>query len=139
MATPASTATSVSRAASAPIIPAAPPAPTGREVETAAIKHVLDRYRQAFDTLNVGPIEAYWPSINARVLTRAFSQLESQTVTFDSCAFDIDRDQASATCSGRARFTTKVGARTPHVESRRWTFRLARMSDRWVILSVESR
>ena len=134
-----STSTSASRAESASVLSAAPPAPTGREVETAVIKQVLDRYRQAFDTLSVGPVEAYWPSINAKVLTRAFSQLESQTVTFDACDFDINRDQAAATCSGRAKFTTKVGSRTPHVESRRWTFRLARMSDRWVILSVESR
>jgi hypothetical protein len=116
-----------------------PPPPNGREVETAAIKLVLDRYRQAFDTLTVAPVEAYWPSINAKGLTRAFGQLDSQTVTFDSCDFDINRDQAAATCLGRARFTTKVGSRTPHVESRRWAFRLARMSDRWVILSVESR
>jgi len=122
-----------------PSLPASPPAPTGREVETAAIKSVLDRYRQAFDTLSVAPVEAYWPSINAKGLTRAFGQLDSQTVTFDSCDLDVNREQATATCIGRAKFTTKVGSRTPHVESRRWAFRLARMSDRWVILSVESR
>jgi hypothetical protein len=139
--TPTSTPTSPStpRAASASDMPGGPPAPTGREVETAAIKSVLDRYRQAFDTLSVAPVEAYWPSINAKGLARAFGQLDAQTVTFDSCDFDINREQAAATCSGRAKFTTKVGSRTPHVESRRWTFRLARMSDRWVILSVESR
>lgn len=99
---------------------------------------MLDRYRQAFDTLSVEPIQAYWPSINTKVLSRAFEQLQSQTVTFDSCGVEINREQATATCTGKARFTTKVGSRTPHVESRRWTFRLARMSDRWVILSVES-
>ena len=131
--TPASTPTPT------PNLPAAPPASTGREVETAAIKSVLDRYRQAFDTLSVAPVEAYWPSINAKGLTRAFGQLDSQTVTFDSCDLDVNREQATATCIGRAKFTTKVGSRTPHVESRRWAFRLARMSDRWVILSVESR
>ena len=120
-------------------VPAAPPAPTRGEIETAAIKLVLNRYRQAFDTLSVAPVEAYWPSINAKGLTRAFAQLDSQTVTFDSCEFDIDRDQAAATCIGRTKFTTKVGSRTPHVESRRWAFRLVRMSDRWVILSVDSR
>jgi hypothetical protein len=137
--TPTSTPTSTSTPRAASDIPTAPPAPTGREVETAAIKLVLDRYRQAFDTLSVAPVEAYWPSINAKGLTRAFGQLDSQTVTFDSCDFDINREQAAATCIGRAKFTTKVGSRTPNIESRRWAFRLARMSDRWVILSVDSR
>ncbi len=72
-------------------------------------------------------------------LSKAFEQLQAQTFTFNSCGIDITGEQAVATCTGTASFTPKVGSRTPRVEPRRWIFRMARASDRGVILSVDSR
>ena len=77
--------------------------------------------------------------MNSRTLSRAFDQLQSQTVTFDSCRIDIKGDEATSTCTGKASFTPKVGSKTPRVEARRWTFQFARMPDKWVIVGVDSR
>lgn len=139
--TPIRTPTPTPTPTAAPAIPTPAPAaiPTRREVETAAVQALLGRYRQAFGSLDVGMIEAFWPTVNRRTLSKAFDQLAAQSFTFDSCSIDVAGEQADASCTGRASFTTKVGSKAPHVEPRRWVFRLAKMSGAWMILSVESR
>lgn len=100
---------------------------------------MLDRYRTAFSTLSVEGLGAIWRGANTRALARAFEQLESQTFEFDTCRIDLFGDLAEASCGGRARFVPKVGARTPRVQSRLWTFRLVRAREGWIIDQVSSR
>jgi hypothetical protein len=104
-----------------------------------AVQGVLERYRQAFNTLNADGIEAFWPSVPRRTIDRAFAQLEAQTFRFDSCSIDVNGATATASCAGRAQYTPKVGNRIPQNESRRWSFRLRQANGRWFIESVNSR
>ena len=100
---------------------------------------MLDRYRHAYSTLDVSGVSSFWPSVNSKVLGRAFDQLQAQSVTFDSCRIDIKGDSATSTCTGKASFTPKVGSRTARTESRKWTFQFARMPDKWIIVDVDAR
>jgi hypothetical protein len=116
-------------------------APSPREVETAAVRGVLERYRNAFNSLSVAGIRGFWPDANDRALTRAFDLLQSQHFDFDSCAVELYllTDSATARCTGRATFVPKVGGRSERIERRAWSFRLSRQQDRWIIVSVDSR
>jgi len=119
--------------------PAVPSAAAERAVQTAAVRSVLDRYRLAFSTLSVDGLGTVWRTVDTKALSKAFGQLETQTVEFDACQIDINGELAEAACSGRTSFVPKVGARAPRVDSRRWTFQLARVRGGWVIDRVESR
>ena len=119
--------------------PAPETAPAARASETASVEAVLTLYRSAFETLDVNAVEAIWPSVNTRALGNAFNQLETQTVDFDDCRIDVNGPRANAACSGTARFVPKVGSKRLRVESRRWTFQLARAGNTWIIERVESR
>ena len=117
------------------------PARSVREVETAAVQGVLERYRTAFSSLSAAGVQSFWPGANTRALNRAFDLLQSQTFDFESCAVDVSMVTSSATarCSGQAAFVPKVGSRSERVERRAWSFQLSRVNERWVITSVESR
>jgi hypothetical protein len=142
----------------APVTPAAPtPAPlppdtspeaapaAGRPAvpnpatETAAVRVVLDRYRDAFSSLDASSAKTVWPAVDERMLERAFNQMTTQHFTFDSCSIDVTGARATASCRGRAQFVPKVGSRTPRVEPRQWTFTLRRAERAWAIESVDSR
>jgi hypothetical protein len=142
----------------APVTPAAPaPAPpppntsaeaapaAGRPAvptpatETAAVRVVLDRYRDAFSSLDASSAKTVWPAVDERMLERAFNQMTTQRFTFDSCSIDVTGARATASCRGRAQFVPKVGSRTPRVEPRLWTFTLRRAERDWAIESVDSR
>jgi hypothetical protein len=114
-------------------------ASTPHEIETAAVQDVLERYRAALGTLSTAGIEDFWPSAPTSALARTFDQLQSQTLDFRSCGVELSAgSRATARCTGRATFVPK-GARSERVESRAWSFALAHVDDRWIIVSVESR
>jgi hypothetical protein len=66
-------------------------------------------------------------------LARAFEGLSSQSLTFDACDVRVRGRVATATCRGSASYVPKVGNREPHVESRVWTFNLAKLGNDWQI------
>jgi hypothetical protein len=103
------------------------------------VQSVLERYRQAYSTLNASALPAVWPTVNASALARAFNQLEAQRFDFDNCQIEISGPLARAICTGTANFITKVGSKAPRVESRRWTFQLSQAKGSWIIDRVESR
>ena len=118
---------------------AAPSAASERAIKTAAIQSVLERYRLAFSTLSVEGLATVWRSVDTKALSRAFAQIEKQTVEFDACQIEITGDVAEASCQGRTSFVPKIGAKSPRVEARRWAFRLVHVRGGWVIDRVESR
>ncbi len=119
--------------------PSAAAWPPNRELETSAIENVLGRYRTAFNRLDAGAASAVWPSVNEKTLARAFERLEGQDVSFANCKIEVRAVLAEAACSGTARYTPKVGGRTPRAEPRHWTFSLRKANDAWLIDSVEAR
>ena len=110
------------------------------EVENAAIRDVLGRYRSAFNALDSKAALQVWPTVNQRTLERAFGQLQEQNVSFDRCAIDVKGPIAQANCIGNTRFVPKVGSRSPQVETRQWVFSLRKASSTgWQIQEVQAR
>jgi hypothetical protein len=115
------------------------PAPRSA-INEAPIYSVVEQYRHAFEALQASGVERFWPSVNAKNLQRAFDQMESQRVAFDSCTVSAPNEhRAEVACAGSATFIPKVGNKTPRVESRQWTFHLSRLNAGWTIDRVESR
>jgi hypothetical protein len=99
----------------------------------------MDRYRVAYSSLDVNQVQAVWPSVDARALTRAFSQISAQQFEFAGCEIAVTVAGGTAYCSGSAEYVTKVGSKTPRVDARDWTFQFQRVGADWRIASVTTR
>ena len=116
----------------------APAAELALAADERRVRGVIERYRAAYSALDVGAVRAVWPKVNARALGRAFDQLATQQIDFAGCDISIAGERASAGCSGNAEFVTKVGSRTPRLETRTWSFELRKTGSQWTIEAVES-
>ncbi len=128
-----------SAAARVPNAPAAPEAGSALSVEAQRVRTVIDRYREAFTTLNVGAARAVWPGLDARKLEQAFDQLSMQQLEYGNCDIAVTGQRALADCNGNVRYVPKVGSRMPRVESRQWQFDLRRVNNQWRIVAVDTR
>lgn len=104
---------------------------------SAPVRELLASYQAAYGRLDARFAKEIWPSVDERALARAFSGLESQTVTFDTCDLTVSGARAVASCRGNATFMTRIGRRNSHTESRQWTFLLEKSAERWVIGAVQ--
>jgi hypothetical protein len=104
-----------------------------------AIEDTLRRYAAAYGQLDASAAREVWPSVDERALARAFANLESQALTFDRCELNVEGAEAAAVCDGRARYVPRVGTNEPITQSRRWIFRLRRVSGGWQIVRAEAR
>ncbi len=107
--------------------------------DAGQIEGTLRRYVDAYGRLDAAAAHAVWPTVDQRALARAFENLESQGIVFEHCDVAVAGDDATAACSGRARYVPKVGSREPLVERRQWTFRLRRADAGWQITRAEAR
>ena len=73
-------------------------------------------------TRDRGCAPAMWPGANTKALSKAFEQLEDQSLQFDSCAIHATGTVAGALCTGTAMYIPSVGNRTEHVDARKWSF-----------------
>jgi hypothetical protein len=103
------------------------------------VRAVLNRYRDAYGSLDVNAARAVWPGVDTRTLGRAFAQLSMQEFEFAACDISIAGERASADCAGNARYVPKVGNKNTRVESRVWQFGLRRVDQQWKIETVTSR
>jgi hypothetical protein len=133
-----------------PQLSAAPPAaPASAAAANAAVaaaaldqtrvQTVLDQYVRAYGRLDAHAVRTVWPSVDERALARAFSDLQSQTVSFDACDIDVNGATATAACRGTARYVTKIGSQSARTESRNVRFALTRSGDEWRIDKAETR
>jgi hypothetical protein len=139
-----SSAPAVSPPSPAPSPPAPVSAPSatqagGLTAETRAVAVALNRYQDAFSSLDANAAHAVWPSVDVRALAKAFGQLEEQTFDLEGCNITVAGAQAEADCAGNARYIPKVGNRTLRVEPRRWHFKLRQTNDQWFIDAVDAR
>lgn len=136
---PAAAPPTAAPTAAASPAPASPP-PAAVDVDNAAIRDVLGRYRTAFNALDAGAAQAVWPTVNYGTLDRAFGQLQEQNLSFDKCTIAVKGALAQANCSGTTRFVPRVGSRSVQTAQRQWSFQL-RKGDRggWLIQNVEAR
>jgi hypothetical protein len=117
--------------ASAPAV--APASAVSVVTDDALIRQALQRYRSAYERLDAQSALAVYPAVNERALARAFDDLESQHLTFDSCEVQVHGESAAAACRGTTRYVTKVGSRDPRTESRVWNFTLRKDGTGWKI------
>ena len=103
------------------------------------VRAVLDRYRQAYGSMDANAVAGVWPSVNVPNLARAFAQLESQRFEFTDCRINVSGGRAQATCSGKASYVPKIGGRTIRTANREWAFLLERLNDDWVIRRADAR
>jgi hypothetical protein len=103
------------------------------------VRNLLQQYVTAFELLDVDAAQAVWPTVDEKALRRAFNQLQSQRVTFESCGITIAGSDANARCRGQATYHPRVGSRALHVPAREWTFQLARAKGGWQIVDAKVR
>ena len=133
--------------ASAPPAPAAAltPSPTLAPVvapptvsDNSRVNAVLNQYASAYAQLNASAVRSIWPSVDERALSKAFSNLSSQSMSFDNCDIVVNGVTARASCRGRASYVVKVGNQERHNETRTVRFDLKRDGDAWKILKAET-
>jgi hypothetical protein len=117
------------RAAAAPAV-ITPPS------DRSSIERVLQAYREAYDRLDAPSAAVIWPRVDTRALSRAFSTLSEQDLSFESCDLNIAGAEAKARCIGEIRYVRRVGDQAPRVRKMSWSFALERVSDRWQIAQV---
>ena len=146
----AGTAPVVPRSTSTPV-PPPPPAPSAvpaaaasaavaaAAVDQTRVQTVLERYARAYGQLDARAVRAVWPSVDERALARAFGDLASQSVSFDTCEIDVRGATATAACRGKAHYVTKIGSQNIRTESRTVRFALTRSGEDWKIDRAETR
>lgn len=119
--------------------------PAHREVaerpsEERLVSHVLQQYREAYESLDVTAAQNVWPTVDARALGAAFRQLAGQRVTFDSCGVSVSGSgsQATAHCRGQAEYVPKVGSRRAYTASGEWVFNLQKNDAAWQITNANA-
>jgi hypothetical protein len=117
---------------------AAAPVSSGR-LEEQGIRATLGAYQSAYERLDAAAAKAVWPAVDQRALARAFDGLRSQGLVFDDCQMQVQAQQATATCRGRATFVPRVGSSEARTERRLWTFQLQKAGESWIIRSAEAR
>jgi hypothetical protein len=120
--------------ASKPLTPEAIAAVDAR----SAVRATLARYEAAYSGLNVSAARAVWPGVDERALAKAFDGLSSQRVALERCDVAVTDATATASCSGRAEWTPKVGGGQRR-QNRRWTFELVNAGGSWQIVSAETK
>jgi hypothetical protein len=107
--------------------------------ESDHVRAVLARYQTAYARLDAVAAKEIWPSLDRTALERAFRNLNSQELQFDDCRVTIDASRAVATCTGVARYVTRIGSSSWKTAHRDWTFKLRKDSGAWLIDSVVTR
>jgi len=131
--------------ATPPIVAPAPVAPAVAAAaavvipnERARVESVLHQYARAYGQLDAAAVRAVWPSVDERALAKAFSNLSSQSVSFDGCDVTVEGASAKASCHGTASYVGKVGIQERRTEPRTVRFELKRDGDAWRIQKAQT-
>ena len=133
---PAARAASAPSPATAPAAPAAVTPPSDEQ----RIRSVLRHYQSAFEQFDPNAVQAVWPSVDTKALSRAFDGLSSQNIVFDRCDVSVTAGTARAACNGGVQYVKRVGGGGTQSAKRQWVFDLQKSSDGgWQIRSLSSR
>ena len=121
------------------------PTPPGRDAverrsssDLRAIRVVVNRYRDAFSTLDVGAVRAVWPTADVSALRAQFATLAEQNLDFEACRIAAAGTRATVSCAGVLESGFSAGARRPRVARRQWQFTLRRAGAQWTITNVRA-
>jgi len=101
-----------------------------------AIEGVLHSYEHAYDVRDAAAAAVIWPRVDTRALSRAFSTLAQQDLSFDRCELRIVGAGANAQCTGEIRYTRRVGDQVQRARRVSWSFVFERLGDRWQIAHI---
>jgi hypothetical protein len=104
--------------------------------EEELVRQLIDRYAGALERLDVSAAQAAWPTVDGKALKRAFGQLASQRLTFQSCGITISGSTANARCRGSATYRPRIGSGPVHLASREWTFDFSKQDTDWRIVNT---
>jgi hypothetical protein len=107
--------------------------------EQDQVQAVLARYQSAYHRLDAAAAKELWPSLDQPALERAFRNLHSQELQFHECRLSVASTSAIATCTGAARYVTRIGNSSWKADAHEWIFNLKKDSDAWLIESVRMR
>jgi hypothetical protein len=103
------------------------------------IRSVLRHYQSAFEQFDPNAVQAVWPSVDTRALSRAFDGLSSQNIVFDRCDVSVTAGTARAACNGGVQYVKRVGGGGTQSAKRQWVFDLQKSPDGgWLIRSLSS-
>jgi hypothetical protein len=128
----------VSAAAAAPpssVVADRPPPATPLAVDGGAIQRVLNRYRDAYSTMDVSSVRDIWPSVDADGLRTTFSRLAEQNLDYHGCEISGTGARAAAVCRGVVQ-ARRAGSRRTITERHEWRFELFHLDGRWLIAAV---
>ena len=117
-----------------------PPRRDTPDPRRAAIDGMLARVSRAYRALDAAALGAVWPGADTAALSRQFSSLRYQSLSFDRCDLHAaGREGATLSCAVSIATASKSG--DPSLRQRResWTLVLARDADRYVITGVSTR
>jgi predicted Ser/Thr protein kinase len=125
-------AAAAAAAAARQVTPVAAAQPTPAQ-EEAAIRAVLEQYRQAFNRLDVDAVLRVHPSAPGPALRKSFAGFESQTLTFNNLVVSLDPGgtTASATTNVVHEFQFRAGGR--NTRNLRAAFTLRKNGNTWII------
>jgi serine/threonine-protein kinase len=106
-------------------------------VEEAGIRAALERYRKAYEGLDIDALAAAWPSLDGEArarIGRGFGGYQALSMTLDGCSIDVTGATALARCDVHQEVTPKGGRRL--TSDREVEFRLAKRGETWVIQGV---
>jgi tetratricopeptide (TPR) repeat protein/predicted Ser/Thr protein kinase len=115
--------------APAPSPPA--PAPTPQVNESEQIRAVLQRYAQAYQSLNVEAVAALHPSIDKARVANDFRALRSQTVSIACPTVNVAGNTATAMCVVTTRAQPRVGNTLNRTEPT--VFQMQKNGGSWIV------
>ena len=122
----------------APRSPTAAGKPTNQTHDAAAIRAVVNRYRDAMSTSDVQAVQAVWPRTDVNAVRREFARGE-QNLDFEACRVSSTGTSANVSCVGVIESGFRPGQRRPRLEKRRWEFTLHKVGTGWIIAGLNSR
>ncbi|ODS52581.1 MAG: hypothetical protein ABS36_16145 [Acidobacteria bacterium SCN 69-37] len=102
-----------------------------RQADESAIRQVVDRYRQGYNSLDVDAVVRVFPSVNAPALRKAFAGYASQSMTLGAITVALDGSGATV----RAQMVHAVQPRSGSRQESRTaiTLTLRKNGNAWII------
>ena len=109
-----------------------------RAADEFAIRRALHLYEAAYEGLDVAAAAQIWPTVDRRVLSRAFAALKSQVLEFHTCGIKVQDANATAYCRGTLVYVRKAGNPAPVSAEQLWVFKMRRDGAAWKIDDVSA-
>jgi hypothetical protein len=124
-----------------PVVPAPPP-PVSASVtnaaraaaEESAVRQVLQRYRNGYESLSASAVQAVYPGINATALADVFKLYSSLKQDLEIDRVEVEGQTAIVTGSVTTAPVVKTGRAAP--KKSKAVFRLRKTGDAWLIQDV---